>query len=1018
MTPLEFIRKWKVHALTERAAAQEHFIDLCRMFEHPTPAEADPSGENFTFEKGVSKTGGGDGWADVWKKGFFAWEYKKRRRNLDEALVQLTRYAAALEHPPLLVVCDTIRFQITTTWTNLETKTYAFELEDLADPATFAKLRAVFHDPDALKPTRTRAKITSDAADKFQTISDRLQHRNPDREAVAHFVNQLVFCFFADSVKLLPEGLLKKLLQTAERRPHKSKDYFDKLFEQMEKGGELDLTEIAHFNGGLFDGRRALTLEYGEIGQLFAATSLDWSLIDPTIFGTLFERFLDPDKRAQIGAHYTDPEKIMMIVEPVVLRPLRREWEETRARIEALLAPSAEAAADMPRKDAGKNAGKNAAKKLAAARAEATRLRDDYVDRLTRLRILDPACGSGNFLYLALQGVKDLEYRAVNDCELFGLARPSLRVGPEILHGLEINPFAAELARMTIWIGDIQWSIANGIYARPQPILRKLDSIERRDAVLTDDGSEAEWPEADFIVGNPPFLGGKLLRKALGDDYVDGLFAAYEGVVPAEADLVCYWFAKGWRSLEEKRARRVGFVSTNSIRGGANRRMLEPMARAGAIFEAWSDEPWIVDGAAVRVSLVCYGEGDDGKRLDGAPVETINADLTGHGFDVTQAKRLAENEGVAFMGDTKGGAFDIPGELARAWLCEPLNPNGRPNSDVLRPWVNGLDVTRRPRDMWIIDFGSALSEAEASIYEAPFAHVREHVKPERDKNRRDAYRKNWWRHVEPRPAMWTAIGKLAASSPLPRAGEGGPAKPGRVRVRPERESAPALIRPSLREGHLLPQAGEGARYIATARVAKHRLFVFLSVAVEADSQLIAIARDDDATFGVLHSRFHEAWALRLGTWLGVGNDPRYTPTTTFETFPFPEGLTPNIPAAAYADDPRAIRIAAAAKRLDELRRAWLNPPDLVEIVPEVVPGYPDRILPKDTEAAVKLKERTLTNLYNQRPQWLADAHAALDRAVAAAYGWPEEISTEEALEKLLALNLSRASLSRSSAKAE
>jgi hypothetical protein len=181
----------------------------------------------------------------------------------------------------------------------------------------FARLRAVFHDPDALRPIRTRAKITTDAADKFQAISDRLQHRNPDREAVAHFVNQLVFCFFADSVKLLPEGLLKRLLRTAERRPHKSKEYFDKLFEQMEKGGEFDLTDIAHFNGGLFDGRRALQLDFGEIGLLFAATSLDWSLTDPTIFGTLFERFLDPDKRAQIGAHYTDPDKIMMIVEPV-----------------------------------------------------------------------------------------------------------------------------------------------------------------------------------------------------------------------------------------------------------------------------------------------------------------------------------------------------------------------------------------------------------------------------------------------------------------------------------------------------------------------------------------------------------------------------------------------------------------------------------------------------------------------------------------------------------------------------
>ncbi len=208
--------------------------------------------------------------------------------------------------------------------------------------------------------------------------------------------------------------------------------------------------------------------------------------------------------------------------------------------------------------------------------------------------------------FIALQGVKDLEYRIVNECETMGLDRPPLRVGPEILHGIEINPFAAELARTTIWIGDIQWGIKNALYARPSPILRKLDSIECRDAILTPDGREADWPAADFIVGNPPFLGGKLLRKGLGDDYVEALFAAYDGRAPAEADLVCYWFAKAWRAVETGKARRVGLVSTNSIRGGANRRVLELIAQAGAIFEAWSDEPWILDGAAVRVSLVCF----------------------------------------------------------------------------------------------------------------------------------------------------------------------------------------------------------------------------------------------------------------------------------------------------------------------------------------------------------------------------------------------------------------------------
>jgi type II restriction/modification system DNA methylase subunit YeeA len=1028
MTPQEFIHKWKPVALTERATAQEHFLDLCRLLDHPTPAEDDPAGDYFTFEKGVSKTGGGDGFADVWKKGFFAWEYKKKKRDLDKALEQLTRYAAALENPPLHVVCDTHLFRVETRWTNEVPAKYEFELDDLADPKNLAILNAVFFDPEKLRSGRTRAKLTKEAADKFQTISDSLQHRNPDREAVAHFVNQLVFCFFADSVGLLPHGVWRKLLETASRRPEKSKQWLEQLFADMKDGGDFNLEDIAQFNGGLFDGRPPLRLEHTEIGLLFAAASLDWSLIDPTIFGTLFERFLDPDKRAQIGAHYTDPDKIMMIVEPVVARPLRREWETAKAEIEAIMAPALAAS-----NGGGKEASAAREKKFLAARARAEAKRDAFIDRLCGLRILDPACGSGNFLYLALQAVKDIEYRAILECETLGLGMIVPRVGPEILHGIEINPFAAELARTTIWIGDIQWRVKNAITHHPRPILRKLDSIECRDALLTAVGEgrlaegkstpsvtpglvpgihaatsvpgawmagsipgsspgtamtaksdktespsgfvEAQWPAADYIIGNPPFLGGKLLRRGLGDEKVEALFRVYEGRVPAEADLVCYWFAKAWEALQAGHAKRVGLVSTNSIRGGANRKVLEPIADAGAIFEAWSDEAWTIDGAAVRVSLLCLGESPDkDRKLNGDARQIINSDLTGTASHVASARRLRENARVSFMGDIKVGAFDVTGLVARSWLKAPLNPNGRPNSDVVRPWVNALDIARRPRDMWIVDLGSELSERDASLYEAPYAHLAEHVKPDRDANRDAGFRVHWWRHGRPRPEMWAALNVLG-----------------------NRCADPAF------------------RYIATARVAKYRLFVWLLSQICPDSQIIVIARDDDTTFGILHSRFHEAWSLRLGT--SLEDRPRYTPTTTFETFPFPVGLTPNIPAADTAADPRAIRIAAAAKTLDDLRRAWLNPSDLVEIAPEITstaaPGeaprrYPDRILPRTVEAAVKLKERTLTNLYNQRPRWLADAHDALDRAVAAAYGWPEDIATDDALQRLLALNLERA----------
>lgn len=404
-------------------------------------------------------------------------------------------------------------------------------------------------------------------------------------------------------------------------------------------------------------------------------------------------------------------------------------------------------------------------------------------------------------------------------------------------------------------------------------------------------------------------------------------------------------------------------MTTNSIRGGANRRVLEPIAAQGAISNAWGDEPWTLDGAAVRVSLICWGSGPAlAPTLDGVVVPAVHADLTAGAANLTTARRLKENAGVAFMGDTKGGAFDISGTLARTWLMLPSNANGRPNSDVLRPWANGMDVTRRPSDTWIIDFGWTMSEAEAAYYAAPYAYVAEHVRLVRASNKRDAYAQYWWRHVEPRQGMLRRLNGLA-------------------------------------------------RFIVTPRVAKFRLFEWMHVPALPDSQLITIARDDDTTFGILHSRFHELWALRLGTWLGVGNDPRYTPSTTFETFPFPDGLTPSRPAASHVDGAHTQAIAHAVQALVAARDRWLNPAELVQRVPEVVPGFPDRIVPKDEAAAAVLRTRTLTKLYNTRGKpegaWLDALHRTLDATVAAAYGWPDDIADDEVLARLLALNHAR-----------
>ena len=644
MTPHAFIAKWRDVTLKERSAAQEHFLDLCRLLDEPTPAEADPTGATYCFERGARKDTGGDGWADVWKRHCFAWEYKGQRANLDAAFAQLRQYALALENPPLLIVSDLRRVRIRTNWTNSVSTTYEFDLDDLTDSTVRDRLKWAFSDPERLRPGETRRALTERAAAAFAAVAQTLRARGHDPPVVAHFVNRLVFCMFADDVGLLPDHMFTRMLRQASHTPEQFTELAAELFRVMAAGGRVGFEAVAWFNGGLFDDGAALPLEAADIETVLAASE--------------------------------------------------------------------------------------------------------------------------------------------------------------------------------------------------------------------------------------------------------------------------------------------------------------------------------IDGAAVRVSLVCFSRIDDDSvsaaRLDGQPVDEIYADLTarrgGAGVDLTVVRRLSENANVAFMGDTKGGPFDVAGDQARAWLRLPANPNGRTNADVLKPWVNGMALTRRPAGKWIVDFGLKMSAEDAALYEEPFRWVKEHVYPMRQENRIEAHRLDWWRHLRPRPEMWRALDSLS-------------------------------------------------RYIATPCIAKHRLFAWHDARICPDHALIVVARDDDTTFGILHSRFHEMWSLRLCTWLGKGNDPRYTPTTTFETFPFPRGLAPHVIATDYAANPRAAAISDAAQRLVELRDRWLNPPEWVEWLDEPVPGYPKRPVPRDEDAAKALKKRTLTNLYNARPQWLAHAHAALDAAVASAYGWPADISDDAALAELLALNL-------------
>ncbi|MDP2066820.1 MAG: hypothetical protein Q8K38_12720 [Burkholderiaceae bacterium] len=1075
MTPQQFIAQWGPggpgYALNERQGAQTHFMDLCALLGVPTPG----STGDYLFEQDTLVLGEARGYADVFKRNHFAWENKAPGKNLDAALKQLLGYSLALANPPLLVVCDRLTLRIHTQFNGHPSETHTVLLHELAQPEKQALLRRLWTDPESFRPQKTSRDITEAAAKSFATLAEGLRKRGADPDEVAHFLTQCLFCFFAEDVGLLPDRMFEGLVNNRRLTSDKLATGLANLFTAMRDGGLYGNDDIPWFNGGLFKKIQVPPLTILDMTELRNAAALNWSAIDVSIFGTLFERGLDPAKRSQLGAHYTDPATILRIIEPVLSRPLLHKWERTREEIRGLMAKSV----------------RKTDKHHKTAQTCFVRWLQDLRD----YRVLDPACGSGNFLFLGLKALKDVEHQSHLDAAALGLDREAdLVTGPHNVLGIELNEYAAELARVTVWIGELQWRMAHGYDFKTNPVLEPLDHIECRDALLsfampqfvrpepqpvrpeppvlsTVEGvegsahttvrpepvegpatsgaqaaqtpgahtlrflkspptsappaplpalneaatappappTEAPWPRASVVIGNPPFLGDKKMRAELGDAYTSALRKVYEGRVPGGADLVCYWFEKARTAIETQGLGAAGLVATNSIRGGKNRKVLDAIAKTTRIYEAWSDEGWVNDGAAVRVSLVAFGHATQPAVLDGQGVNAIHADLTagadhGSALDLTVARQLDANKRTCFVDTSKKASFDIAGEVARAWLKQP-NPHGLTNALVVKPWINGSDLVKTRSDTWIVDFGVTCAETEASLFEAPFDYVRRVVKPEKDTVRNESERRKWWLHARAAPDMRGALNEIP-------------------------------------------------RFAATSIVAKHRIWVWRPVSVLASHAVCVTARADDTTFGILHSRFHELWSLRMGT--SLEDRPRYTPTTCFETFPFPAGLTPAdtahqrtetleggavIPAgisesnqplspvesgpsatnnaasrtpertnpeggrvakgsaqvkeelAARAGDTEqkplppghpehahtaaslrnsAAAIAQAAKRLNDLREAWLNPPEWTERVPEVVPlgmavsPYPDRIVARPGHEK-DLAGRTLTQLYNARP---------------------------------------------------
>ena len=955
ITPRDFIAKWRRSRGQESAGAQEWFIDLCRVVEHGTPGEVDPRQVWYTFERTVREASGRRGRADVYKSGYFAWEFKGRHRNLDDAYRQLQRYREALQNPPLLVVSDFRTIRVHTNFTNKVTEVYTIPLHDLDDPAQLDIIRRVFHSPETLEPEITPDEITRATANIFSAIAMSMRARGIAPLAVARFLNRLVFCFFAQDVGLLPDRVLAELCAHYSGDPAEFDRGLQELFRRMNDGGRFGFSPIRQFNGDLFREPDTVLMEPDELEKLVEATARNWAHIEPSIFGTLFERVVDPAKAILIGAEYTTEADILTVVKPVIIGHLLDEWHEVQSKIAGL-------------------------QRLRRRwdETEARRLLQEFQQRLSTLKVLDPACGSGNFLYVALRQLHDLEKDLLTQAAELGLTGFIPEVSPEQFYGIEIDPYASDLARTAIWIGHLQWMIENGHRYRRAPILGSLNTIECRDAILDltdpEQPAEPQWPPADYIVGNPPYLGHFPFRERLGDAYVDAVYQLYGDRIPNSSDLCCYWFEKARAAIAAGRTRRAGLLATQAIRFQSNRRVLERIKETGDIFEVVSDQEWkpnepngngngngangngngngsdghangsngngngngdngFAPPASVHISIICFDDGSEVNRgLDGEKVNNINADLTS-GADLTRAHQLPENAGISFMGDIKVGPFEISRATAEAMLPLP-NPNHRPNSDVIKRWMIGRHINQIPGDMYIIDFGVDMTEEDAALYEAPFEFVRANVKPGRDNNRDARFRDYWWLHGRPRVEMRQALAGLP-------------------------------------------------RYIGTSMVSRHRIFAYIDGDVLPDATIIVFARDDDYFFGILQSRIHQAWAAAAGTQLrDAASAMRYTPTTCFEMFPFPE---PTVEQRAA--------IATAAYELNRLRENWLRPTDLF--------GNP--ALEPDQQ-----RRRTLTNLYNQHPTWLAHAHARLDAAVAAAYRWPPDLPEADLLERLLNLNLARA----------
>jgi len=1041
-----FIKRWQRVTASELATAQSFVMDFCELLgvakPHPTPEQDYMFERPVTFAHGDGSSSAGR--IDCYRRGNFVLEAKKLKagthtKGFDDGLLrarsQGEAYARALPaadgRPPFVLVVDVgTVIEVYSEFSRSggtyipfpDPRSHRISLADLARPEILERLHRIWTDPESLNPARISAEVTREVSERLALLARSLEQAGHKAQHVAAYLTRCLFSMFAEDVALLPQGAFLGLLQNHRQDPAALQQMLRILWADMDVGGfsAALVKPVLKFNGKLFKGSNAdgysLLLTTEQIDLLILAAQANWREVEPAIFGTLLERALDPAERHALGAHYTPRAYVERLVLPTVMEPLRAEWGNAQAAALLLAHEAAELEANPPavktKKDFAALDRHNAA--VRAKWKEARQQVKDFHHRLCTLRVLDPACGSANFLYVTLEHLKRLEGEVLNQLNALGETQDALDLGRETvnlqqLRGIELNERAAALAELVLWIGFLQWHIRSfGNSSVAEPVVHDYGNIEHRDAVLDYDSVEpmtdetgspvmrwdgvttkthpatgqqvpddvaqvvqwrylnpkqAQWPVADFIVGNPPFIGAGAMRGALGEGYVDALRGTWPKV-PESADFVMYWWHRAAELVTAGQAERFGLITTNSLRQTFNRRVVQSALTDGlTLLFAVPDHPWVdsANGAAVRIAMTVAGvvQGD-GKLLTVTREQSseygevqvelaqsqglIHADLR-IGANVAAARAMQANMGLSNRGVQLFGAGFIvaPDEAAGLGLGSVAGLEKH-----IRQYRNGRDLTSTPRGVMVIDmFGLGVDEVRAK-FPAAYQWLLERVKPERDQNNREGRRKNWWLFGETNPKLRRQLNGLP-------------------------------------------------RYITTVETSKHRVFQFLDINVMPDNKLVAIALSDALSHGVLSSRVHSAWALAAGSWLGVGNDPVYVKSRCFEAFPFPgedTGLTLQL----------SVRIRSLAEQLDAHRKTRQSAHSTVTIT-----GMYNVLEKLRSGEALTAAERTLND--HGLVSVLQNLHDELDAAVLAAYGWGDlslPTDTDALLLRLVELNTKRA----------